>query len=109
MVIPFGFLPADAEGPGEAEVPVGEAGVLWVKGDSVPRAIGSTGKSHGKHSSGIGVELGTSLSETKRITTGFAGRADHLLKISGTMGFPIGSGTLSHGTSRGARGRGDTD
>ncbi|MCA9544868.1 MAG: AMP-binding protein, partial [Myxococcales bacterium] len=29
------LLPADAQGPGAAEVPEGEAGVLWIQGDSV--------------------------------------------------------------------------
>jgi benzoate-CoA ligase family protein len=83
------ILAEDADGPGAPQVPAGEIGVLWVKGDSVSHGYWldrdkSWGVFHG-HWCRTG--------DLFRIDADgylyFAGRADELLKVSGLWVAPV--------------------
>ncbi|MBK8258341.1 MAG: benzoate-CoA ligase family protein [Polyangiaceae bacterium] len=77
------ILPSEAEGPGEPELPRGETGVMWVKGDSV--ALGyfqdrdkSWGTFHGHW-----CRTGDLFKLDDDGYLWFSGRADDLLKVGG--------------------------
>lgn len=77
------ILPSDAEGPGAAELPPGETGVMWVKGDSV--ALGyfqDRDKSWGTFF-GHWCRTGDLFRIDEEGYLWFSGRADDLLKVGG--------------------------
>lgn len=83
------ILPEDAEGPGAPEVPRGEIGVLWVKGDSVSHGYWLDRDKSWRVLHGHWCRTG----DLFRIDEGgylyFAGRADDLLKVSGLWVAPV--------------------
>lgn len=83
------ILPEEAEGPGAAELPAGETGVLWVRGDSV--ALGyhrdrdkSWATFHGRW-----CRTGDLFSMDAKGYLWFSGRADELLKVGGQWVAPL--------------------
>ncbi len=82
-------LPADAEGPGAAEVPRGESGVLWVKGDSVATGYWLDRQKSWQTFFGHWCRTGDLFEVDTDGYYWFRGRADHLLKISGQWVSPI--------------------
>ncbi len=94
------ILPTEAEGPGAAEVPRGEMGVMWVKGESV--ALGyfedrdkSWATFHGKW-----CRTGDLFRLDDDGYLYFGGRADDLLKVGGVWVAPVEveEALLSHGS-----------
>ncbi|MGB0648153.1 MAG: benzoate-CoA ligase family protein, partial [Bradymonadia bacterium] len=83
------ILPADAEGPGVDEVPVGEAGVLWVKGDSVATGYWLDRSKSWQTFFGHWCRTGDLFTRDEAGYYWFRGRADHLLKISGQWVSPL--------------------
>jgi benzoate-CoA ligase family protein len=82
-------LPEDATGAGGPEVPTGEIGVLWVKGDSV--ALGyyqDRDKSWGTFH-GAWCRTGDLFRLDERGYLWFSGRADDLLKVGGVFVAPL--------------------
>lgn len=83
------ILPEEADGPGAAQVPPGEIGVLWVKGDSVSHGYWLDRDKSWKVFHGHWCRTG----DLFRIDEGgylyFAGRADELLKVSGLWVAPV--------------------
>jgi benzoate-CoA ligase family protein len=83
------ILPSEATGPGEAELPRGETGVMWVKGDSV--ALGyfqDRDKSWGTFF-GHWCRTGDLFRLDEEGYLWFSGRADDLLKVGGVWVAPI--------------------
>lgn len=83
------ILPPDAEGPGAAEVPLGDTGTLWVKGDSVAYGYWkdrdkSWGTFHGHW-----CRSGDLFRRDDDGYYWFGGRADNLLKVSGQFVSPL--------------------
>jgi benzoate-CoA ligase family protein len=82
-------LPADAEGPGAPEVPAGEVGVLWIKGDSVALGYFQDREKSWRTFHGHWCRTGDLFRRDEGGYFWFAGRADELLKVSGQWVSPI--------------------
>ncbi len=82
------ILPEDATTPGAAEVPAGDIGVLWVRGDSVAHGYYGDRARSWRTFHGHWCRTG----DLFRIDAGgylyFAGRADDLLKVGGVFVAP---------------------
>lgn len=83
------ILPADAEGPGAPEVPLGEAGVLWIKGDSVALGYWQDREKSWRTFHGHWCRSGDLFSRDAEGYYWFKGRADALLKIAGQWVSPL--------------------
>jgi benzoate-CoA ligase family protein len=77
------ILPADAEGPGAAEVKAGETGVLWVKGASVALGYYRDRAKSWKTFQGHWCRTGDLFSKDADGYLWFQGRADDLFKVNG--------------------------
>lgn len=77
------ILPADATGPGASEVPVGETGVLWIKGDSVATGYWQDREKSWATFHGHWCRSGDLFRKDVEGYYWFGGRADNLLKVSG--------------------------
>ncbi len=82
-------LPADAEGPGAAEVSEDEVGVLWVRGDSVALAYFQDRDKSWKTFHGHWCRTGDLFRRDSEGYFWFSGRADEMLKVSGQWVSPI--------------------
>lgn len=83
------ILSADAEGPGAPEVPVGETGVLWIKGDSVAHGYWLDRDKSWQTFHGHWCRSGDLFKRDADGYYWFGGRADSLLKISGQWVSPL--------------------
>jgi benzoate-CoA ligase family protein len=83
------ILSADAEGPGAPEVPAGETGVLWIKGDSVAHGYWLDREKSWRTFHGHWCRSGDLFSRDADGYYWFKGRADSLLKISGQWVSPL--------------------
>jgi acyl-coenzyme A synthetase/AMP-(fatty) acid ligase len=83
------ILPEDAPGPGAAEVPRGEIGVLWVKGDSVSMGYWLDRDKSWSTFFGHWCRTGDLFRIDDDGYLYFAGRADELLKVSGLWVSPV--------------------
>jgi acyl-coenzyme A synthetase/AMP-(fatty) acid ligase len=82
-------LPEEAEGPGGPEVPRGEIGVLWVKGDSVAHGYYQDRQKSWATFHGHWCRTGDLFRLDEDGYLWFCGRADDLLKVSGLWVSPI--------------------
>ncbi len=82
-------LPEDAEGPGAAEVPPGEIGVLWVRGDSVAQGYHQDREKSWRTFHGHWCRTGDLFRVDERGYLWFSGRADDLLKVGGIFVAPL--------------------
>ncbi len=83
------LLAQDATGPGAAEVPMGEVGVLWVKGDSVALGYFQDRDKSWSTFHGHWCRTGDLFRVDETGHYWFSGRADEMLKISGQWVSPI--------------------
>jgi benzoate-CoA ligase family protein len=83
------ILPSDAAGPGASEVPVGEIGVLWVRGDSVALGYHQDRDKSWRTFHGHWCCTGDLFRVDHDGYLWFGGRADELLKVSGLWVSPI--------------------
>lgn len=83
------LLPVDAEGPGAEPVPVGETGVLWVKGDSVAWAYFQDREKSWRTFHGHWCRTGDLFRADADGYFWFEGRADDLLKVGGKWVAPV--------------------
>lgn len=81
-------LPEEATAPGEPEVPVGEIGVLWVRGDSVAHGYYGDRARSWKTFHGHWCRTGDLFRVDAEGYLWFAGRADDLLKVGGVFVAP---------------------
>ncbi|MDM3871898.1 benzoate-CoA ligase family protein [Porticoccus sp. W117] len=77
------ILPSDASGPGAEELPPGETGVLWVKGDSVALGYHKDRDKSWRTFHGHWCCTGDLFSKDKDGYLWFSGRADDLMKVNG--------------------------
>ncbi len=82
-------LPRDAEGPGTAELPPNEVGVLWVRGDSVALGYWQDRDKSWQTFHGRWCCTGDLFRLDGDGYLWFAGRADELLKVSGLWVSPL--------------------
>ena len=82
-------LPEEADGAGAAEVPAGEIGVLWVRGDSVAHGYWLDREKSWRTFHGHWCRTGDLFRVDERGYLWFAGRADDLLKVSGLWVAPL--------------------
>jgi benzoate-CoA ligase family protein len=82
-------LPADAEGPGSPALPVGETGVLWVRGDSVALGYFQDRDASWATFHGHWCRTGDLFRIDEAGYLWFSGRADDLFKVSGLFVSPI--------------------
>ena len=82
------ILPENASAPGEPEVPVGEIGVLWVRGDSVAHGYYGDRARSWKTFHGHWCRTGDLFRLDEGGYLWFAGRADDLLKVGGVFVAP---------------------
>jgi benzoate-CoA ligase family protein len=82
------ILPEDADGPGASEVPRGEIGVLWVRGDSVAQGYFCDRDKSWKTFHGHWCRTGDLFSIDERGYLYFSGRADDLFKVGGLFVAP---------------------
>ncbi len=82
------ILPEDAEGPGAPELPRGEIGVLWVKGDSVSQGYFRDRDKSWKTFFGHWCRTGDLFSIDEQGYLYFQGRADDLFKVGGVFVAP---------------------
>ncbi len=82
-------LPADAEGPGAAPCPVGEPGVLWIKGDSVAQGYWLDRDKSWATFHGHWCRSGDLFHVDADGYYWFGGRADQLLKVAGQWVSPV--------------------
>ena len=83
------ILPSEAEAPGEPELPRGETGVMWVKGDSVSLCyFQDRDKSFGTFH-GHWCRTGDLFRLDEEGYLWFSGRADDLLKVGGVWVSPV--------------------
>ena len=82
------ILPEDADGAGAAELPPGEIGVLWVKGDSVAHGYFQDRDKSWKTFHGHWCRTGDLFSIDERGYLWFSGRADDLFKVGGVFVAP---------------------
>jgi benzoate-CoA ligase family protein len=83
------ILPEEATGAGAAEVPTGEIGVLWVKGDSVALGYFRDREKSWKTFHGHWCRTGDLFRIDARGYLWFSGRADDLLKVGGIFVAPL--------------------
>jgi benzoate-CoA ligase family protein len=83
------ILAEDADGPGAREVPPGEIGVLWVRGDSVSLGYWLDRDKSWRTFSGYWCRTGDLFRIDAEGYLYFAGRADELLKVSGLWVAPV--------------------
>ena len=83
------ILSADAEGPGAKEVPTGEPGVLWIKGDSVASGYWLDREKSWTTFHGHWCRSGDLFRRDQAGYYWFCGRADQLLKVSGQWVSPL--------------------
>ncbi len=77
------ILPADAPGPGAEEVPIGETGLLWIKGDSVATGYWQDREKSWATFHGHWCRSSDLFRRDEDGYYWFGGRADNLLKVSG--------------------------
>jgi len=82
------ILPEDADGAGAQELPPGEIGVLWVKGDSVAHGYFQDRDKSWKTFHGHWCRTGDLFSIDERGYLWFQGRADDLFKVGGIFVAP---------------------
>src|SRR6185503_17877690 len=82
------ILPEDAEEPGAPELPRGEIGVLWVKGDSVSHGYFRDREKSWKTFHGHWCRTGDLFSIDEQGYLYFQGRADDLFKVGGVFVAP---------------------
>ena len=82
------ILAEDAEGPGAPELPRGEIGVLWVKGDSVAQGYFRDREKSWKTFHGHWCRTGDLFSIDEQGYLTFQGRADDLFKVGGIFVAP---------------------
>lgn len=82
------ILPEDAESPGGPELPRGEIGVLWVKGDSVAQGYFRDREKSWKTFHGHWCRTGDLFSIDEAGYLYFQGRADDLFKVGGVFVAP---------------------
>jgi acyl-coenzyme A synthetase/AMP-(fatty) acid ligase len=83
------ILPEDATEAGAAEVPTGEIGVLWVKGDSVALGYFRDRDKSWKTFHGHWCRTGDLFRIDAQGYLWFSGRADDLLKVGGVFVAPL--------------------
>jgi benzoate-CoA ligase family protein len=82
------ILPEDADGPGAPELPPGEIGILWVKGDSVSQGYFRDRDKSWKTFHGHWCRTGDLFSLDEQGYLVFQGRADDLFKVGGIFVAP---------------------
>ncbi|HVV82121.1 MAG TPA: AMP-binding protein [Kofleriaceae bacterium] len=82
-------LPEDARGAGAPPVPVGEIGVLWVKGDSVALGYHQDRDKSWATFHGAWCRTGDLFRLDEQGYLWFSGRADDLLKVGGVFVAPL--------------------
>ncbi len=82
-------LPEDADGPGAPEVPAGEIGVLWVKGDSVAQGYYQDRDRSWQTFHGHWCRTGDLFRIDADGYLWFSGRADDLFKVGGVFVAPL--------------------
>lgn len=82
-------LPSDAEGPGSNEVPIGETGVMWVKGDSIATGYFQDRDKSWQTFHGYWCRTGDLFRRDKDGYLWFVGRADDLFKVGGMWVSPL--------------------
>ncbi len=83
------ILPSEAEGPGAPELPRGETGVMWVKGDSVALGYHQDRDKSWSTFSGHWCKTGDLFRIDEQGYLWFSGRADDLLKVGGVWVAPL--------------------
>lgn len=83
------ILPQDADGPGAEPVPLGDTGVLWVRGDSVAQGYWLDRDKSWRTFHGHWCRTGDLFRQDEAGYYWFAGRADALLKVGGQWISPI--------------------
>ena len=83
------ILSSDATAPGEAELPPGETGVMWVKGDSVALAYHQDREKSWGTFHGHWCRTGDLFRVDAEGYLWFSGRADDLLKVGGIWCAPV--------------------
>ncbi|MFO0755822.1 MAG: benzoate-CoA ligase family protein [Byssovorax sp.] len=83
------ILPSEAEGPGEPELPRGETGVMWVKGDSVALGYFQDRDKSWATFFGHWCRTGDLFRIDEEGYLWFSGRADDLLKVGGIWVSPV--------------------
>ncbi|HTJ45129.1 MAG TPA: benzoate-CoA ligase family protein [Kofleriaceae bacterium] len=83
------ILPEDAIGPGAEPVPVGEIGVLWVRGDSVAQGYYEDRDKSWRTFHGHWCRTGDLFRLDERGYLWFGGRADDLFKVGGVFVAPL--------------------
>jgi benzoate-CoA ligase family protein len=82
-------LPEDAAGPGATPVPVGDIGVLWVRGDSVAQGYWEDRDKSWRTFHGHWCRTGDLFRVDDDGYLWFAGRADDLFKVGGVFVAPL--------------------
>src|SRR4029079_19504879 len=83
------IFPEDAIGPGAEPVPVGEIGVLWVRGDSVAQGYYEDRDKSWRTFHGHWCRAGDLVRLDERGYLWFGGRADDLFKVGGVFVAPL--------------------
>jgi benzoate-CoA ligase family protein len=83
------ILSSDATGPGEPELPAGETGVMWVKGDSVALGYYQDRDKSWSTFHGHWCRTGDLFKLDAEGYLYFSGRADDLLKVGGIWCAPV--------------------
>ncbi|MFT7622330.1 MAG: benzoate-CoA ligase family protein [Myxococcota bacterium] len=83
------ILAEDAAGPGAPELPAGETGVMWVKGDSVALCYHEDREKSWQTFHGHWCRTGDLFRKDAEGYLWFSGRADSLLKVSGQWVAPL--------------------
>jgi benzoate-CoA ligase family protein len=83
------ILAQDAEGPGAPQLPPGETGVMWVKGDSVALGYHQDRDKSWSTFHGHWCRTGDLFRIDEEGYLWFSGRADNLLKVSGQWVAPL--------------------
>jgi len=82
-------LAEEAEGPGAPELPPGETGILWVKGDSVAQGYYQDRDKSWRTFQGHWCRTGDLFRVDAEGYLWFSGRADDLMKVGGVFVAPI--------------------
>jgi benzoate-CoA ligase family protein len=83
------ILPIDAEGPGAEEVPDGETGEMWVKGDSIAHGYFRKRRASWETFYGHWCRTGDLFRRDEEGNLHIEGRADNLFKASGIWVSPL--------------------
>jgi benzoate-CoA ligase family protein len=83
------ILPTDAEAPGAAEVPPGDVGVMWVRGDSVALGYHRDRDKSWETFHGHWCRTGDLFRKDDAGYLWFCGRADSLFKVGGVFVAPL--------------------